>query len=100
MEELKNETEITKEEKTDEPVDLIEMVRAKHSDEINTRERLGDVLLTQLILCVLLILIFAAIKLAEAQTAQWFIDELKKMSVGKPEEFISQAVSKAIEYIK
>lgn len=103
MNEIKAETEnieATKED-TQEPVDLIEMVRAKHSEETAyNAERISDVLFMQLILCVLMVLIFAVIKMIEADTTAWFVSEFKNMSCGAAEEFIKQAVSKAVQYVK
>lgn len=106
MEELKTETVSESSQETmdnsQEPVDLIEMVRAKHSEEaaVRTSEHMSDVLFMQLILCVLLVLVFAVIKMIEADTTAWFVSELKSMSNGAAEEFIKQAVSKAVQYIR
>lgn len=83
-----------------EPVDLIEMVRAKHEGSDRASESLSDIFTMQLILCVLLILIFAVLKIIEAQTARWFILEFKSASNGNPEEFLRQAVKYAVQYIK
>ncbi len=105
MEELKTETAAENSQDTadssQEPVDLIEMVRAKHSEgAVHTSERMSDVLFMQLILCVLLVLVFAVIKMIEADTTEWFVSEFKSMTNGAAEEFIKQAVSKAVQYIK
>ncbi|MGN1480469.1 hypothetical protein [Porcipelethomonas sp.] len=83
-----------------EPVDLIEMVRAKHSDEDMNKESIIDIFTMQLIMCVLLILIFAVLNLIEAETAGWFISEFKSVTSGNPEKFLKQAVKYAVQYIK
>ena len=105
MNEIKTETAPenteTTSENTQEPVELIEMVRAKHSEEtVYNSERMSDVLFMQLILCVLLVLVFAVIKMIEGDTTAWFVSEFKSMTNGAAEEFIKQAVSKAIQSVK
>lgn len=105
MEEIKIETssESSAEptEDSQKPVDLIEMVRANHrEDAVHTSERMSDVLFMQLILCVLVVLVFAVLKMIEADTTAWFVTEFKSKGNGAAEEFIKQAVSKAIQYVR
>ena len=39
-------------------------------------------------------------KMIEGDTTAWFVSEFKSMTNGAAEEFIKQAVSKAIQYVK
>lgn len=97
MEELKEEEKET----VSEPVDLIEMVREKHSEgTVRSHEGMGDVFFMQLILCVLLVLIFAVIKLIESGITEWAVAEFKNLSTGETEEIFKQAVSRAVEFLR
>ncbi|MGN0613318.1 MAG: hypothetical protein ACI4JB_05395 [Porcipelethomonas sp.] len=78
----------------DPPEDMIEMVRAKHSEEPK-RERIADILTMQLILCILLVLVFAVINIIDKDIAQQFIGEFKKQTAGETEQIIKDAVSYA-----
>lgn len=105
MEELKYKQdepkEITEESSktADEPTDLIEMVREKHQDD-QKRERISDIFTAQLILCVLIVLVFAMINILDKSLTQWFIDEFKRMSTGEPEQIIKDAVSFVTDILK
>ena len=54
----------------------------------------------QLILCVMLILIFAVIKIIESQITDYFIDEFRSYSMSEPEEILRKAVRYAAGFIK
>lgn len=95
------ETQITNEEKDtipkaeekDEPLDLIEAAREKHWEN-NTQksERISDIFVIQLILCILIVLIFAVINFFNSSVTEQYINEFKRMSAGEPEQIIKDAV--------
>ena len=100
MEEIKDKQEEAKDtteesyKNTDEPVDLIEMVRAKHKNESDQKaERISDIFTAQLILCILIVLGFVILNIIDKSSTEWFIDEFKKMTMNEPEQIIKDAVN-------
>ncbi len=95
------ETQITNEEKDaiqkteekDEPLDLIEAAREKHREDYAQKsERISDIFTIQLILCLLIVLIFAVINFFNSSITEQYIKEFKRMSAGEPEQIIKDAV--------
>ncbi len=107
-----NDTEIANEEKenntpekvesTDErSTELIETVRERHWEEhMQGNERVGDIFTAQLILCVIMVLIFAVIRFFNESLTEWYIDEFKRMSAGAPEQIIKDAVKFVTDILK
>ena len=100
MEQTENEVLQNSENNREEPVDLIEIAKANTGEEDVKTEAMSDIFVMQLILCVMLILIFAMIKIIESQITDYFIDEFKSYSMNEPEEILRKAVRYAAGFIK
>ncbi len=81
------------------PVDLIEMVRAKHEDSRVKTENISDVLVMQIILCVLLLIIITISNILFPEFTDDFAARFRRMTSGDTEEFFKDAVSKVINII-
>ena len=79
--------------------DLIEMVRSKHREPVR-EEHISDVFVTQLCLCIALMLIFAALNIFCPEISGELADKIKSASNGEPEQLIADVVSKITGYIK
>lgn len=99
MEQTENEV-LQNSENNREEVDLIEIAKANAGEEDVKTEAMSDIFVMQLILCVMLILIFAVIKIIESQITNYFIDEFKSYSMSEPEEILRKAVRYAAGFIK
>lgn len=100
MEQTENEVLQNSENNREEPVDLIEIAKANAGEEYVKTEAMSNIFVMQLILCVMLILIFAVIKIIESQITDYFIDEFKLYSMSEPEEILRKAVRYAAGFIK
>ena len=98
MEELEAEEKTQAESGGDEPVDLIELVRSKHDNVSIKTERLGDVLVMQLTLCVILLLVFAVINILESDITRWYAEKFREMSGGETEKIFERAVFTVLKY--
>lgn len=88
------ETAAANENKSDEPVDLIEMVREKHQDNYaQNEERIRDIFTMQLILSVLIVSAFVILNIFNKNMTQWYINEFKRMTIGETEQIIKDAVN-------
>lgn len=98
MEELEAEEKTQAESGGYEPVDLIELVRSKHDNVSIKTERIGDVLVMQLTLCVILLLVFAVINILESDITRWYAEKFREMSGGETEKIFERAVFTVLKY--
>lgn len=99
MEELETEEKLQTEDSDNQPVDLIELVRSKHENVSIKTEHIGDVLVMQLTLCVIMLLIFAVINILESDITNWFTQKFREMSGGETEKIFEKAVFTVLKYL-
>lgn len=82
----------------DESADILGSIHSGYDIKIE-KERFSDVIVVQIILCILIVLIFAVINIIEPEITKAFIGIFKKMSNCETEEFFKKAVVKAMNFI-
>lgn len=94
-----SEEENNPEEKKD---DLVEMVRQKHSESAaNVKsERLSDVLVMQIGVCIMLLILLAVISLVDSSAVRSAVSEFRRMTNLETEEIYRRAAEVISSYIK
>jgi hypothetical protein len=92
------------EDKSEEPVDLIELVRARHSENpgpaVREHENLSDVFVMQLGLCLFILLIMAAVNFLDSEITNYILTMFRKMTNSQTEEIYHKAAELVMRYIK
>lgn len=102
--ENKSEKTVTNEDKNEEPVDLIELVRSRHSENpgpaVREHENLSDVFVMQLGLCIFILLIMAAVNFWDSEITHSILTMFRKMTNSRTEEIYHKAAELVMRYIK
>ncbi|MGN0621149.1 MAG: hypothetical protein ACI4I9_04705 [Porcipelethomonas sp.] len=83
--------------------DLIELVRTKHSENCERTEkseRLSDVLVMQIIVCMLILLCIAVINFFNSDLISSAMSEFRRMTNGETEEIYRRAAEMVMKYIR
>lgn len=78
---------------------LFEAVIEKHETRSES-EKLTDIFMAQLILCIVLVLIFTVINIFNSTLTEWFIGKFKTLSSGETEKIFIEAVNYAENILK